>query len=576
MSNINLNFKKNFFEYVKTTLKENKINSFLTISFYLLYVATYFLFIFFGSALLDEIFINNNEYNRNFFLIVVLSLLFVTYIFDYLYHFFLIKIISKFIYDIKKGFFIKIDTLSCVEIEDSNIFLFPIIYADYIRLENNFAILVSTILNEITITIMILISGLVFNSLLFLSTLVFFPFLIILYIFFLKMEIKEKVKAEEDKTMISSYYYESYLNGYIFNDENSISLREKEINRKDKNRNKYYLAYSIFDNLINSIFSLSLFLSIFSLILFGAIFLNQRNFFANSSMIQIGFLTLLFNISISKLMVAIKELYLDRNSVRKIKEFLEYNVESIDGNDIDDEITEIEFDDVSIIKDKKKLLYNFSLDVKRNEKIAIVGQIASSKSIIYQLLLKELKRSDGNIILNGKNIDEYSKKSLYKNISLVDNNPHIYNTTLKNNLLLNETKNEYMLNDLISSLELDDLIFDLNDGLNTIINSSSLSSGEKEKIALCRAILKDPSIYLFDEAFSSFDLLSSRRIRRNINKYLKDKIVINISLNKDEVRNVDKIIVMKEGTIVEEGDYESLMNINGFFASLYKEGFSFE
>ena len=350
----------------------------------------------------------------------------------------------------------------------------------------------------------------------------------------------------------------------------------KKIDKYERKENKNYITYNFLNNLVSSIFALSLFISIFSLILFSSLLLSNNKMITNSSLLQIGFLVFLLNISASKLVNSSKDILLDRLSVKKVKEIINKKEDELNGKEIDFKIDTIKFEDVEFKNKKKKTIYNFSLEIKKETKIALVGQVAAGKSIIYSFLFKDIKPDSGKIKINDIPIEKFSYKTLYDNFTLIDNNPYIYKTTLRNNICLGNSVSDYFLHNVLIDLELGDLIDDLVSGIDTVIDSSSLSKGEKAKIALARAIIKNSQVYLFDEAFASLDSLSSYNIRKKITKYFNDKIVIDICSTKNEIKMLDQIVVIKEGTIVEQGDYKSLLGINGFFASLYKEGFSFE
>mgnify|MGYP002515571553 FL=1 len=572
-----LNFKSNLITAIKKSLKEHKIISALSFLSLIGFAITYFLFLYYGSLFIDEVISFFNGDNKVIYLILVSLLVVITYLFDLLYHYLSNLIVSKFIYNIKISFFEKIDKLSYKQIEEEdNIYLFPIIFDDIVRLENNFTNNFISLFREMLMSLFIIVIALILEPLLFVSSIAFSPILIIITILLLWSLLKTKKKIDSSENKNITYKYDSYLNSYLFKDTNSINLRMKKIDKYERKENKNYITYNFLNNLVSSIFALSLFISIFSLILFSSLLLSNNKMITNSSLLQIGFLVFLLNISASKLVNSSKDILLDRLSVKKVKEIINKKEDELNGKEIDFKIDTIKFEDVEFKNKKKKTIYNFSLEIKKETKIALVGQVAAGKSIIYSFLFKDIKPDSGKIKINDIPIEKFSYKTLYDNFTLIDNNPYIYKTTLRNNICLGNSVSDYFLHNVLIDLELGDLIDDLVSGIDTVIDSSSLSKGEKAKIALARAIIKNSQVYLFDEAFASLDSLSSYNIRKKITKYFNDKIVIDICSTKNEIKMLDQIVVIKEGTIVEQGDYKSLLGINGFFASLYKEGFSFE
>mgnify|MGYP002516662779 CR=1 FL=1 len=572
-----LNFKSNLITAIKKSLKEHKIISALSFLSLIGFAITYFLFLYYGSLFIDEVISFFNGDNKVIYLILVSLLVVITYLFDLLYHYLSNLIVSKFIYNIKISFFEKIDKLSYKQIEEEdNIYLFPIIFDDIVRLENNFTNNFISLFREMLMSLFIIVIALILEPLLFVSSIAFSPILIIITILLLWSLLKTKKKIDSSENKNITYKYDSYLNSYLFKDTNSINLRMKKIDKYERKENKNYITYNFLNNLVSSIFALSLFISIFSLILSSSLLLSNNKMITNSSLLQIGFLVFLLNISASKLVNSSKDILLDRLSVKKVKEIINKKEDELNGKEIDFKIDTIKFEDVEFKNKKKKTIYNFSLEIKKETKIALVGQVAAGKSIIYSFLFKDIKPDSGKIKINDIPIEKFSYKTLYDNFTLIDNNPYIYKTTLRNNICLGNSVSDYFLHNVLIDLELGDLIDDLVSGIDTVIDSSSLSKGEKAKIALARAIIKNSQVYLFDEAFASLDSLSSYNIRKKITKYFNDKIVIDICSTKNEIKMLDQIVVIKEGTIVEQGDYKSLLGINGFFASLYKEGFSFE
>lgn len=572
-----LYFKKNLFDYIKASFKDNKNYFLSSIVSYIIFLVAYFFLFYYFSLLINEIFSSGSStFNQNLYFSISLVLIIILYVLDYCYYYFSLKIISNFILNIKKNMYIKLAKLDESLFVENESELFKLFYSDIIQLENNFAFSLLSFIRGVSLVIFSFIIGLIFNSILFISSFVFIPITIILFSILVHLLLKLKKELTIIEVDSLNKTYSAYKFAFLYSIYNADYLKKNELKNNDIKYRKYSSYFSILDNIINSIFSISYFVAMLSILTFSTIFINNNVSINFINIVQVGFISLIFNVFFSESLTDLKDLLLMKDNVSNIKNIVNQPLD--DDNLIDiKNIFSIQFENVSYKVKNEVILNNFSLDIKKGEKIGIVGQIASGKTTIISLLLKRIRPTKGDIYINDININKISKKSLYKLISYLDSECYIYNTTLRNNIVLNnQDVDDEKLKKVIDMVELNTLVDNLSNGIDTVLDFYALSKGEKTKINLARNLIKAPSLIIFDQALSSLDLISVESIYNNIKDFLNDKTIIDICYLKRELERTDYILVIKDGNLVEQGSLNQLLQVNGFFASLYQHGFSFE
>ena len=220
---------------------------------------------------------------------------------------------------------------------------------------------------------------------------------------------------------------------------------------------------------------------------------------------------------------------------------------------------------------ERTVVDNVNLDIPNKGLVAIVGESGSGKSTIASLIMNTNSVNDGAIKLNGINVENISLDDIYNKISLVSTNSYIFNGSIMDNLLMGKydaTKSE--INDALKKARLYDFVQSLRDGLNTNVGEggSSLSGGQKQSLALARAILGNREMIIFDEATSNIDIESEEAIWESIYELSKDKTILVISHRLANVVDADNIYVMKDGKIVENGNHDELIDIKGEYFSM--------
>ena len=221
-------------------------------------------------------------------------------------------------------------------------------------------------------------------------------------------------------------------------------------------------------------------------------------------------------------------------------------------------------------------LHDINIEIKPYEHVAFVGLTGSGKSTLVNLLMRLYQYEEGEISINGTNINKMSLHHLRKNISYVGQDNFLFEDTLKNNVL-------YGMKRKVSDQELQrvldfaqvDFIHKLPKGLEENVGYSGmkLSGGQKQRVAIARALLKDAPIMIFDEATSALDVLTEEKIHQAIDTKLNKKTIILIAHRLSTVVNCDKIYVMDKGRIVESGNHNELLKKGGLYKQMW-ESFS--
>ena len=240
----------------------------------------------------------------------------------------------------------------------------------------------------------------------------------------------------------------------------------------------------------------------------------------------------------------------------------------------------IDFKNVSFGYDPNKggVLNNINFNVKPSETVALVGRSGSGKSTIVKLLPKFYEVNQGEILLDGKNINRYALRNLRNQIAYVGQNITLFNDTIANNIAYGGSI-EASREDIVAAAKAAnamDFIDQMPEGLDTIVGEDGilLSGGQRQRLAIARALLKDSPILILDEATSALDTESEQMIQAAIDNLVKDRTTIVIAHRLSTVENADRILVLDNGSIVESGTHDKLLEKDQQYASLYKLQFN--
>jgi len=248
-----------------------------------------------------------------------------------------------------------------------------------------------------------------------------------------------------------------------------------------------------------------------------------------------------------------------------------------DGNQILDHTKgDINFDNVSFSYDgERSPLKNINLKIKQGETVALVGSTGSGKTTLVNLLARFYKPSSGKITINEKNINDFELESFRSNIAFVDQHVRLFNDTVKGNIAFGQ-KDIMSLESVIHAAKVSnstEFIEKLGNQFDTEIGEDgiTLSGGQRQRLSIARAIAKDSPILILDEATSALDSATEKLVQSAINKMQQGRTTIIIAHRLSTIKNADRIIVLKEGKIIEQGSHKELMKSPGEYAKLNQE-----
>ncbi len=330
---------------------------------------------------------------------------------------------------------------------------------------------------------------------------------------------------------------------------NIVGQKSRELFYKSK-ASKHEFLYGFFSNILHLVVLISI--AVYGLELYKLSAITIGDFvFILTSMISIKNSTTSISwqiVDISDTLVVINNsyelLYDDNNIFEDNKPDLQINSGTV------------EFKDVSFKYTNEDVFNHFSLKVEDKTKVGIIGVSGSGKSTLVNLLFKFYKCNSGSILIDGKNIDDFSNKSLYNNITYVPQDTILLHSTIYENIrLAKPSATEEEIFEASKKAELHEFIESLPNKYETIVGERGikLSGGQRQRITLARIFLKSTKIVIFDEATSALDNETEFKIQKNINQYLKGQTIICIAHRLSTLTDMDKILVIEKGKIIDSG-----------------------
>ena len=290
----------------------------------------------------------------------------------------------------------------------------------------------------------------------------------------------------------------------------------------------------------------------------------------------IVFMGLAYNIltpakNLSKSFYSIKK---GNAAAERVFEIIEYDKYTNDGTrniEIEEFKDKISFQDLEFSYGESKILDGITFTIKKGESVALVGSSGSGKSTIANLLNGFFSADSGSLLIDGINISDIKRESLYKNISIVTQESILFNDNIFNNIKIGNLDSEK--EDIISAAKeanAHEFIEEQINGYETVIGDygNKLSGGQKQRLTIARAMLKSPSILILDEATSSLDSKSEKKIQDAINKLMQGKTSLIIAHKFSTIKKCDKIILIDKGRIIAQGTHEELINSNSSYKNM--------
>lgn len=265
------------------------------------------------------------------------------------------------------------------------------------------------------------------------------------------------------------------------------------------------------------------------------------------------------------------------SAMDRIHEFIEYEEETdvevkemvFDGN--------VEFKDIRFGYGKKEVLHGVSLEAKKGETVAIVGPTGSGKTTIVNLLMRFYDPNSGSIVIDGIDSININRRTLRDNIGMVLQDTWLFTGSIRENIRFSKPDaTDEEIEQACKYANADEFISTLPNGYDTAIDekADNISQGEKQLLTIARAILKDPKVLILDEATSSIDTKTEKNIQDAMDYLMEGRTSFIIAHRLSTIKNADKILVLKDGNIIECGNHNELMKENGFYANLYNSQFN--
>ena len=387
-------------------------------------------------------------------------------------------------------------------------------------------------------------------------------------------EIQRKLKTiQENKTGLTSELVRGIRDIKILNASNSV-LKQAYTKIEESTNEQVHIMnirrlYSYIESNVRALTDLGL-------ILVGCLLYNK-------SLLSIPNFVIIYNyqakvknllIGIVKIAEYNKKFNIAANRVYEVIENDKFTKEQF-GNIKKDKLDgSIKFVDVSFSYDTEEILKKMNFTIKPNEKIAFVGKSGAGKSTIFNLITHLYQVSSGKVLLDDININDLDCNTIRNNMSIITQNPYIFNFSIKDNLLL--AKEDATLKEIRKACKLaciDDYIMSLPDKYDTPLgeNGIILSGGQKQRIAIARALLMQTEIILFDEATSALDNETQEHIQKAIDNLKGEYTILIIAHRLSTVIDADKIFVIDDGKIIDSGTHQELLKKCKFYKNLYSK-----
>lgn len=409
------------------------------------------------------------------------------------------------------------------------------------------------------------------DHLLTLITLVSLPLIFLFTKLLLKLSKKKQEQYLQKIGYLNSVITESYLNMEIISLFNNDELMTDSFKKLNKELSKTNLKVTLITSLLSPFISLINYLTYLLILVLGSkhVIEGRIKFGEIQALIQY---TKQLGSPINSFTSLTTQIQNSLLAAKRIFEILDEkeDEENTSSNTINP-INKIEFKNVSFSYNDTPFIENLNLSINKGEKIAIVGETGSGKSTIINLLMNFYKINKGEILINGKNLYDYNLKSYYNQTSLVPQNTWLLNDTIENNLKYGNTD---ILEDSLAKTCKDtnfiEIINKMPNLYKEIINecTQNISEGEKQLLTITRALLKEHSLLVLDEATSYIDSKNEELIQNAINNNYENKITIIVAHRLSTIINADKILVIKNGKIIESGTHDSLYKEKGEYFKL--------
>lgn len=366
---------------------------------------------------------------------------------------------------------------------------------------------------------------------------------------------------------------ENYQNLEIIKAFNKEKESIEDWNKHNEERYKYWKRLNLVDSLL-----LHNITGVFRIVIFiGIIYYYSYSHFNNVYGITLGMVYLFINYTtdiiyrIADFTMGISNYIRAQGAAINIQEILKLEVEEDNHNDITDDNFRgnIKFENVSFTyKDDFYVLRDLNLEIKENQTVAFVGHTGSGKSTIMNLIVKFYSATKGNVLINGRNINDYSKEYLREKTAIVLQDSFLFEGTLLENITT--SNDEKIAREALSRVGGDFILENRSLDSKVEVGGSNFSTGEKQLICLARALAKDPKILILDESTANIDSETEQNVSRAIEELKQGRTTLIIAHRLSTIKNADMIYVLRKGKVIENGTHEQLLSLNGSYKKMYE------
>ncbi len=511
------------------------------------------------------------DFNTLIHLLTIVVILYViSSVFSYLQSIFLIEVTTKISYDLRERLIDKILHLPMDKVEENKRGdILSRVTNDVDSLQNgitqSFIQLTTAVITLIGVFIMML----SINVWMTLATVTLVPIAFLLIRFMTRYSQSYFLKQLEFKGSLNGQIEETFTGHDIIRAFNQEEISMKKFESDNENWFSHEWKSQFYSSLNGPLMN---FISNFTYVVvavLGAVFVLQR-VIAVGDILAFFQYTQSFNRPIQQITRVMNQIQTAMAASERIFEFLDYEDEE---NPSTKQITEIKdgiiFDNVSFsYTPNEKIIKNLSFDVKKGEKIAIVGETGAGKTTIVKLLMRFYDIDSGSIKIDGIDIEEYDKNSLRSLIGMVLQDSWLFSDTISNNILYGnlDAKTEEVI-EASNQVYADNFIRQLSDGYDSELNedTDNISHGQKQLLTIARTILSQKEVLILDEATSSVDTRTEKLIQKAMDKLMEGKTSFIIAHRLSTIRNADKIIVIENGEIIEQGTHDELLALKGYY-----------
>ena len=400
-----------------------------------------------------------------------------------------------------------------------------------------------------------------------------FPIMFIVLKIYNKLSI-DSIKGYRRKfSQSNGIINENYQNLEIIKAFNKEKESIEDWNNHNEERYKYWKKLNLVDSLL-----LHNITGVFRIVIFiGIVYYYSYSHFNNVYGITLGMVYLFINYTtdiiyrIADFTMGISNYIRAQGAAINIQEILKLEVEEDNHNDIteDNFRGNIKFEDVYFsYKDDFYVLRDLNLEIKENQTVAFVGHTGSGKSTIMNLIVKFYSATKGNVLINGRNINDYSKEYLREKTAIVLQDSFLFEGTLLENITT--SNDEKIAREALSRVGGDFILENRSLNSKVEVGGNNFSTGEKQLICLARALAKDPKILILDESTANIDSETEQNVSRAIEELKQGRTTLIIAHRLSTIKNADMIYVLRKGKVIESGTHEQLLALEGSYKKMYE------